>query len=304
MSNVWMIATDDLSSSSVAGMALATGASVDAFVFGPESRAAAVARYGVASVTRFDTESVLAEALAESLADRAASELPAAVILSDDATARVLAGYIAVKLNAPVATSVVSVALDGGKATVEQVVAEGEGVQVLEANGSVVCVISDGCSDAEEATPATVQEGSAEASDSLEVISTDTASADASGLLTAERVVGVGLGIGGKENLSLIDDLADALGAAVACTLPLCDNYHWFEHSSVVGTSTQKISPRLYVACGSSGAPQHLAGVRGAKVIVAINNDSEAPIFRECSYGIVGDVVKVLPVITEAIKEA
>ncbi|MBQ3302314.1 MAG: electron transfer flavoprotein subunit alpha/FixB family protein, partial [Eggerthellaceae bacterium] len=156
----------------------------------------------------------------------------------------------------------------------------------------------------EEATPATVQEGSAEASDSLEVISTDAASADASGLLTAERVVGVGLGIGGKENLSLIDDLADALGAAVACTLPLCDNYRWFEHSSVVGTSTQKISPRLYVACGSSGAPQHLAGVRGAKVIVAINNDPEAPIFRECSYGIVGDVVKVLPVITEAIKEA
>lgn len=304
MGNVWMIVADDLSASSVAGVARASGREVDAFVFGPAARAEQVARYGVSSVTRFDAEAAPAEGFAKDFAHRALEERPAAVVLSDDATARVLAGFVAAELHAPVATSVVSIAFDGEKTTVEQMVAEDAGVQVLEATGPVVCVVADGCPDAEEAAPTAVQEGTLDSFASFGVVSNEAAGAGATGLATAERVVGVGLGIGAKENLAMVDELASALDAAVTCTLPLCDNYHWFEHSSVVGTSTQKISPRLYVACGVSGAPQHLAGVRGAKVIVAINNDPDAPIFRECAYGIVGDVTKVLPSLVEAIEHA
>ena len=304
MSNVWMIVADAMSASNVAGIAVSAGAPVDALVFGDAEMAEAVAKLGVATVTRYDVDATLAEAYAPAIAEKAAAEAPAAVILSDNATARALAGAIAVKVGAAVATSVVSVSIADAQATVEQLVAEGEAVQVLKTSAPVVCVIADGGPDAEEGAAVAVQDGVADAIDALKVVATNAEGEGAAGLLTAEKVVGVGLGIGGKENLALVNDLADALGAAVACTLPLCDNYHWFEHSSVVGTSTQKISPRLYLCCGSSGAPQHMAGVRSAKVIVAINNDPEAPIFRECSYGIVGDAVKVLPVLTSAVKGA
>ena len=304
MSNVWMIVADAMSASNVAGIAVSAGAPVDALVFGDAKMAEDVAKLGVATVTRYDVDATLAEAYAPAIAEKAAAEAPAAVILSDNATARALAGAIAVKVGAAVATSVVSVSIADAQATVEQLVAEGEGVQVLKTSAPVVCVIADGGPDAEEGAAVAVQDGVADAIDALKVVATNAEGEGAAGLLTAEKVVGVGLGIGGKENLALVNDLADALGAAVACTLPLCDNYHWFEHSSVVGTSTQKISPRLYLCCGSSGAPQHMAGVRSAKVIVAINNDPEAPIFRECSYGIVGDAVKVLPVLTSAVKGA
>ena len=302
MANVWIIVADDMSAASVAGVAEAAGVPVDALVFGSVERANAVAALGVASVTRYDTQDVLAEALAPAIAERAAQEQPAAVVCSDNATARVLAGAIAVKLSAAVATSVVAVKVEGGKTVVEHLAAEGAAVQVLETTSSVVCVVADGGEDAAASEPVAVEDAEASPLDSMRIVSTNAASDGATGLLTAEKVVGVGLGIGEKANLQLIDELAEAIGAEVACTLPLCDNYHWFEHARVVGTSTQKISPRLYLTFGSSGAPQHMMGVRSSKLIVAVNNDPEAPIFRECAYGILGDAKKVLPALIEAVK--
>ena len=75
----------------------------------------------------------------------------------------------------------------------------------------------------------------------------------------------------------------------LACTKPLCDNYRWLKKSHLVGSSAHRISPRFYLAVGISGQPQHMMGVRGAKTIIAINSDPEAPIFGKCTYGIVGD---------------
>ena len=304
MGNVWIVVADDMSAASVAGVACKAGAPVDAFVFGDAELAGNVASLGVASVTLLDTSNVLAEALAPEIASRAASAEPSAVVCSDNATARVIAGAIAAELSAAVASSVVSVAVEGGKVVVEQLAAEGEAVRVMETAGPAVCVIADGGEEAEGGAPVAVEEVKILGAYGLEVVSTDAEPAGASGLLSAEKVVGVGLGIGEKKNLDLVYDLAEALGAEVACTLPLCDNYHWFEHSRVVGTSTQKISPRLYLSFGSSGAPQHMMGVRSSKLIVAINNDPEAPIFRECAYGILGSAKEILPVMTEAVKNA
>lgn len=304
MSKVWILVADDMSAAHVADVASKSGAPYEALVFGDASRADAVAALGPASVTLYDTSATLAEALAPAIADRAAQEQPAAVLCSDDATARAIAGAIAVKLSAAVAAAVTSVSVSEGKTVVERLVADAAAVQVLETSGPAVCIVADGGDEADAGAAAEVATGSASALDSLTVLATNCDGCASNGLLTAEKVVGVGLGIGAKENLALVEELAAALGAEVACTLPLCDNYHWFEHDRVVGTSTQKISPRLYLTLGSSGAPQHMTCVRGAKVIVAVNNDSEASIFRECAYGIVGDVKEIIPVLTAAIKGA
>ena len=118
----------------------------------------------------------------------------------------------------------------------------------------------------------------------------------------AELVVSAGRGMKGPENWGMIEELAQLLGAATACSKPVSDA-HWRPHSEHVGQTGIAVSPNLYIAIGISGAIQHLAGVSSSKVIVVINKDPEAPFFKAADYGIVGDAFEVVPQLINAIKE-
>jgi electron transfer flavoprotein alpha subunit len=118
----------------------------------------------------------------------------------------------------------------------------------------------------------------------------------------AEIVVAVGRGIGEEENLSLVNDLADALGGVVACSRPIVDR-GWLPRSRQVGTSGRSIRPKVYIAVGISGAFQHVAGMKGAGRVIAINRDAHAPIFKAADYGIVGDLLEVVPELTKKARE-
>ncbi|MFM1853080.1 MAG: hypothetical protein RL164_398 [Bacteroidota bacterium] len=118
----------------------------------------------------------------------------------------------------------------------------------------------------------------------------------------AELVVSAGRGLKGPENWGIVEDLANALGAATACSRPVAD-IGWRPHHEHVGQTGVAIRPNLYIAAGISGAIQHLAGVNGSKVIVVINTDAEAPFFKAADYGIVGDAFEILPRFTEAVKK-
>ncbi|MGR3812368.1 electron transfer flavoprotein subunit alpha/FixB family protein [Jiulongibacter sp. NS-SX5] len=117
----------------------------------------------------------------------------------------------------------------------------------------------------------------------------------------ADLVVSGGRGLKGPEHWQPLLDLADALGATTACSKPVSD-LDWRPHHEHVGQTGVKIAPNLYIACGISGAIQHLAGVNSSKVIVVINTDPEAPFFKAADYGIVGDAFEVLPKLTAAVK--
>lgn len=119
---------------------------------------------------------------------------------------------------------------------------------------------------------------------------------------SAERAVGVGMGIVDKENLGLAEDLAKALGGILVCSRPIAEELQWLPMDRYVGISGQPFSGELYIAAGISGAIQHLRGIRDTKTIVAINNDPHAKVFRNADYGIVGDVLEVLPLLTEKLK--
>jgi electron transfer flavoprotein alpha subunit len=135
-------------------------------------------------------------------------------------------------------------------------------------------------------------------------LATVTETIKASGTLSlpeADIVVSGGRGMKGPDSWQPLLDLADALGAATACSKPVSD-LDWRPHHEHVGQTGVKVAPNLYIACGISGAIQHLAGVNSSKVIVVINKDPEAPFFKAADYGIVGDVFEVLPRITAAAK--
>ncbi|MDD5570654.1 MAG: electron transfer flavoprotein subunit alpha/FixB family protein [Bacteroidales bacterium] len=121
-------------------------------------------------------------------------------------------------------------------------------------------------------------------------------------LTDAEIVVSGGRGMKGPENWGTIEELATLLGAATACSRPVSDE-GWRPHEEHTGQTGKVIAPNLYIACGISGAIQHLAGISSSKCIVAINKDKDAPIFEAADYGIIGDVMKVLPDLINAVKE-
>jgi electron transfer flavoprotein alpha subunit len=122
-------------------------------------------------------------------------------------------------------------------------------------------------------------------------------------LTQAEIIVSVGRGIKEQKNIELAKLLADALGGEIAASRPICDS-GWLPMDRQIGSSGQTVAPKLYLAVGISGAIQHIVGMKGARSIVAINKDAEAPIFEIADFGVVGNLFDILPILTEEVKKA
>jgi electron transfer flavoprotein alpha subunit len=149
--------------------------------------------------------------------------------------------------------------------------------------------------------PVDLVRGAADASARAKVTGVSATSQGKVQLSEAQIIVSGGRGLKGPENFHLVESLAEALGAAVGASRAIVDA-GWVDHQLQVGQTGRTVSPSLYVACGISGAIQHLAGMSSSKYIVAINKDKDAPIFKVADYGIVGDLFEVLPRLTEAAK--
>lgn len=180
-----------------------------------------------------------------------------------------------------------------GKALAKVQVLTSQWVVALTPN-SIPAERTSGTAQVEEWTPAIPQS-------KIKVIATHKNASDIP-LPEAERVVSAGRGLKGPENWGLVEELAQELGAATACSRPVSD-IGWRPHHEHVGQTGITIRPNLYIAAGISGAIQHLAGVNGSKTIVVINTDAEAPFFKAADYGVVGDAFDVLPKLTQAIKK-
>lgn len=254
--------------------------------------------YNVATADGFDSQ-VYAKILTE-----AATKLGANVIIfAHSTTGKSLAGRVAVRMDAGMVSSVMSVPTSDTFA-VRKSVFSGKGFATYEISSANKVVTIAGNTFRPEVVAANVAVETLDIAASASRIRVKGQSTidGVVPLPEAELVVSAGRGMKGPENWGMIEEMATILGATTACSRPVAD-VDWRPHHEHVGQTGVAIRPNLYIAIGISGAIQHLAGVNQSKVIVVINKDPEAPFFKAADYGVVGDLFEVVPRLNEALKK-
>jgi len=244
---------------------------------------------------------------AKILADANGASSAEVVILSSSSMGRELSALLAAKVNASLLSDAIETSWEGDRLLVTRPVYAGKAfLKIAVKRSPVIVTLRPNVFLATEKAGSGVVESiglNLTAADSrVTVTDTSMMTSTRPELTEASIVVSGGRGMGGPENYNMIEELADTLGAAVGASREAVDA-GWRPHSDQVGQTGKTVSPNLYIACGISGAIQHLAGMNSSKCIVAINTDPEAPIFKSANYGIVADLFEVVPALNQAMKD-
>jgi electron transfer flavoprotein alpha subunit len=289
------------------GVAEMIGTSVTAVSFngGDASQLATYGADKVLEVTNDKLKTFNAEAYADVIAQAAKAEDTKVVILTSSVNSKFMAPLVAVNLEAGYVANVTELPVSASPFKVAHSVFTNKAFATSEitTDTKIIGLAKNAYGLKENSGAGTTESYSPEltAGDfSVEVVSVDKAT-DKVTIADAEIVVSGGRGLKGPENWGMIEELAEILGAATACSKPVSD-MGWRPHSEHVGQTGKPVASNLYIAIGISGAIQHLAGINSSKVKVVINNDAEAPFFKAADYGIVGDAFEVVPQLNEKLK--
>ena len=291
------------------------GGEVHALIAGPPGvaqKSDVLGRFGadvVITVEHPGLATFARECIAATIAARAKSTSYRAVVLGFSAQGRDLGPRLAAKLDAPIVSDIIDLEVSGDALTVKHPGYANKVVIALSVAGpSAILSVRPSAFAAKESPRTPRVESLSPAVDpgasKVKVTQVIEGAKGRPDLADAPVIIAGGRGLKAPENFKLVEELADAFGnAAVGATRAVTDE-GWRPHADQIGQTGRQVSPQLYVAVGISGAIQHLAGMRTSKTIVAINKDKEAPIFKVADYGIVGDVLEVVPVLTQAVREA
>jgi electron transfer flavoprotein alpha subunit len=286
------------------------GVKVVSVALGPGASAAAgeLAAYGADLVHVFEDAALAAystEAYARALAQVIGQEKPTVVLLPFTALGKDLAPRVAARLGAGLVSDCVSLAVKNGQLEARRPMYAGKAFATVRCEGEPQMatlrpnVFALGPKDA--GRKAEIVEGQVDPTARTRVTAVAASSEGKVELSEAQVIVSGGRGLKGPEHFHLVQELGQAFGAAVGASRAVVDA-GWVDHHMQVGQTGKTVSPTLYIACGISGAIQHLAGMSSSKFIVAINKDADAPIFKIANYGLVGDVFEILPKLTAAAK--
>lgn len=245
-----------------------------------------------------------ANAYASVIKQAAEKEGSNVVVVSSSADSKYLAPLLAVEMNAGYASNVVEAPTSTSPFTVKRTAFTNKAFNftTIDTENKVIGLSKNAFGVKESSSEAAAEEFSPNLPEmTVNVESVDKAT-DKVTIADAEIVVSGGRGLKGPENWGMIEELAEVLGAATACSKPVSD-LGWRPHSEHVGQTGKPVASNLYIAVGISGAIQHLAGINASKVKVVINTDPEAPFFKAADYGVVGDAFEVVPALTEKLKE-
>ena len=267
-----------------------------------------ISKYGISDVTHFknpDLANYSSSAYADIVADFAKETGAEYVIFADTALGKDLAPRVAVKLNAGCLIDCVDIKASDGSVVATRPIYAGKALMEVKPKSEIkVISIRPNVFKPQEVDGVSLNLATKEVSSpdlSTKVIEFKKSEGKID-VAEADIIVSGGRGLKAPENFKLVEELADALGAAVGASRAAVDA-GWRPHREQVGQTGKTVSPSLYIACGISGAIQHLAGMSSSKYIVAINKDKEAPIFGVADYGIAGDVFEILPELTKEIKK-
>ena len=275
---------------------------VTALCIGDNEGAEAVAKIGAASLVSLSDMGHFDPQKVSSVICQVATELGVdTVVVSNSYAGKAIAPQVAKQWDASLATNVVSLPNAAGEIT--RGVYSGKAFAQVKLNGDrkVLAITPNSFDIVDNNQPGAVKDVSVNVPEGRVALKELKKVTGKVPLTEAEIVVSGGRGLKGPENWGLVENLANELNAATACSKPVSD-MDWRPHSEHVGQTGITIKPNLYIAIGISGAIQHLAGVSSSKTIVVINKDPEAPFFKAADYGIVGDAFDVIPKLTEALK--
>ncbi len=224
---------------------------------------------------------------------------PDYIFISSTILGREIAGILSSKLNEQCISEIFSFKL-GKMATTKRYLYGGKTVLEEESNCKLFTV-SPGLAEAVETNNESKSENLTLEPTKYRLIERKEKKSGDSDIAEAKIIVSIGRGVGSKENIDKIMPLVNMLNAKLAGSRPVCLDYKWLTEDQQIGLSGKKVRPDIYIALGISGQIQHIAGIRGAKTIIAINKDESAPIFEECDYGIVGDLFKIVPALVDKI---
>jgi len=268
-----------------------------------------IGKYGIKKVIHFRNEKLTnysTSAYTKIVKDYAKEAGTNYLIVSGTSLGRDLAPHIAARLNAGCVMDCTDIQTSSGEVTYTRPVYAGKGLIDVKLKSVIkIIVIRPNIFKPEikdENGKAEIEVRNVENPDLKNRVTEIKKSEGKLDVAEADIIVSGGRGLKGPENYHLVEELADALGAAVGASRAVVDA-GWRDHREQVGQTGKTVSPTLYIACGISGAIQHLAGMSSSKYIVAINKDKEAPIFSIADYGIAGDVFEILPALTEEIKK-
>ncbi len=276
---------------------------VTAIVFGDKAAADAAAAYGADAIRFAPLDNCTPENYSKALAAAVKAEGEATVLLSNTIRGRAIAGMLGAYLDVAVLTNVSALTMEGDKLVAARTVYGGAAIRCESYSTAYsVMTVSGGIfGDVEAPAAATADiaqlEGAAEGM--IKCLARNEKKESAVNLAVAKRIVDVGRGLAAEEDLEMMRKLASVLEAEVGCSRPVAENNKWMPKACYMGVTGVVVKPDLCLSIGVSGQVQHIAGIDKSKVIVAINKDKNAPIFKNADFGIVGDLYKVVPALIE-----
>ena len=264
-----------------------------AIVLGTESQAKEAAAWaGKVLWLGEKAPEAMAESYTGAVAELLKKEQPELLLMGCGTRDRCIAAKLAVRLGAGVITDASSLELDdSGAVLAKRNVFGGAAQATVKALGLGIVLTGGGFEETAPAASGNVEKVEAQPEDmGIRLLASAAKQEESVDIAVAKRIVAVGRGLGAQENLA---------GAEMGCTRPIAEEQHWMSRSRYIGVSGATVKPELYVALGISGQVQHMVGASSSKIIVAINKDAKAPIFQDCDLGLVADMNKVLPKLTE-----
>lgn len=299
MGNVYIYSEDSQLASELVGFAKQSGCNTTAVAFS-DDEVAALQDCGAHKLLKANGDNAIVENNAAGIAQQFAQDNGALFIVGATSKGRDLAAKIAAHLNAGMASDATDLKIEGETLIAKRSVFGGSAVETLSITLPAVVTVGPGLFEPAQGAPEAIAEAAIEHDDRVTLVKEEPIEKNGTDITKASKIVAVGMGLSDENDFESCKQLASAMEAEMGCSRGIAEERHWLPVENYIGLSGKSVSPDLYLSVGISGQVQHVAGIRGAKVIVGIDANPDAPIFKACDYGIVGDLHEIVPALTNA----